>query len=119
MKKNFTGGLNSLLGEPQPPQPESNQPEPKPKPVSDLIPQSTEHTASDVPAVKSTQLGTRAGEARATFIVNEATHEKIKAIAYWERLQIKEVIDEALSSYVNQYEKQHGPIKSVPTRKGQ
>lgn len=115
MKKNFTGGLNSLLGEPQPLKTESNQPEPKPEPGS--LPQSPEHTAADIPTIKSTRQGTRAGEARATFIVNEATHEKIKAIAYWDRLQIKEVIDEALSQYVNQYEQQHGFVKPIPTRK--
>lgn len=109
MKKNFTGGLNSLLG--QSPAP---QPDPKSEPTSKApLPAPVQ----EKPTVKSTQLGTRSGEARATFIVNEATHEKIKAIAYWERLQIKEVIDEALSNYIAQYEKGHGPIKAIPTRK--
>lgn len=110
MKKNFTGGLNSLLGQ---------SPAPQPEPRSEPTPEA--HTPAPVqesPAVKSTQLGTRSGEARATFIVNEATHEKIKAIAYWERLQIKEVIDEALSSYVSQYEQKHGTVKPIPVRKG-
>lgn len=117
MKKNFTGGLNSLLGEPQPLKTEPNQPEPKTESVPGSLPQSPEHTAADIPAIKSTQQGTRAGEARATFIVNEATHEKIKAIAYWERLQIKEVIDQALSDYVNQYEQQRGMVRPIPARK--
>ena len=50
---------------------------------------------------------------RATFIVEETLLEKVKGIAYWDRLQIKVAINDALSSYVAQWEKQHGPVKPV------
>lgn len=39
------------------------------------------------------------GWIRATFIMREDNLEKVKDFAYWERLQIKEVIDEALENY--------------------
>jgi len=37
---------------------------------------------------------------RATFIVREAHLEKIKALAYWERISIKRVLELALESYL-------------------
>lgn len=45
--------------------------------------------------------GTRAGDIRATFIMNEAQLEHIKAMAYWERISIKTVIFEAIGDYLN------------------
>ena len=49
---------------------------------------------------KSSQEGTKENEVRATFIVNEEILEKLKAIAYWERELIKEVVNRALEDYV-------------------
>ena len=86
-KKNFTGGLNSLLGD-QPDKPKRGRP----------VTQTKEIT-------KSSQEGTKENETRATFIINEELLEKLKAIAYWDRLLIKEVINEALSNYIEKYEK--------------
>lgn len=49
---------------------------------------------------KSSQAGLQQGWTRATFIVQTELLEKIKALAYWERRSIKEVIDEALECYL-------------------
>jgi len=49
---------------------------------------------------KSSQTGTKEGWTRATFIMREDTLEKLKALAYWNRAEIKEVVDEAFSSYL-------------------
>ena len=87
-KKNFTGGLNSLLGD---------QPE-KPK-IGRPVTQTKEIT-------KSSQEGTKENETRATFIVNEELLEKLKAVAYWERRMIKEVIASALEETVAKYERE-------------
>jgi len=35
-----------------------------------------------------------------TFIVRDGHLEKLKTIAYWNRKQIKEVVDEALTEYL-------------------
>jgi hypothetical protein len=97
-KKNFTGGLNSLLGE----QPEKIK---RGRPVT----QTKEIT-------KSSQEGTKENETRATFIINEDLLEKLKAIAYWDRKLIKEVVDLSLQETVNKYEKKNGAIKPIPKK---
>jgi hypothetical protein len=98
-KKTFTGGLSSLLGD---------QPE-KPK-VGRPVTQFKEIT-------KSSQIGTKEGEIRATFILNETLVEQLKAIAYWDRLLIKDVVTEALKQAVIKYEKKNGPVEPIPTKK--
>jgi hypothetical protein len=66
---------------------------------------------------KSSQEGCKEAETRATFIVNEADLEKIKAVAYWERLPIKEVIGAAIRGYVEKYEAKNGAVKPVSRSK--
>ena len=97
-KKNFTGGLNSLLGD----QPEKQK---RGRPVT----QTKEIT-------KSSQEGTKENETRATFIINEELLEKLKAIAYWDRCLIKDVVNTALQDVVAKYEKKNGDIKPVPKK---
>jgi hypothetical protein len=97
-KKSFSGGLNSLLGD-QPEKPKRGRP----------VTQTKEIT-------KSSQEGTKENEVRATFIVNEEILEKLKAIAYWERLLIKDVINTALQETVAKYEKKSGVIKPIPKK---
>ena len=97
-KKNFTGGLNSLLGD-QPDKPKRGRP----------VTQTKEIT-------KSSQEGTKEKETRATFIVNEELLDKLKAIAYWERKLIKEVVDTALQDAIGKYEKKNGDIKPIPKK---
>lgn len=50
-------------------------------------------------------------ETRATFIVKKFNIERLKAIAYWERKAIKDVLDEALNNYIQNYEETKGPIQ--------
>jgi hypothetical protein len=50
-------------------------------------------------------------ETRATFIVRASHLDKLKAISYWERKMIKNVLDDALSSFIEQYEARNGPIQ--------
>ncbi len=94
-KKNFSGGLGSLLGE----QPEQGRGKPSPRIIT-----------------KSSQKGTREGETRATFVVNEELLEKVKAIAYWDRISIKEVLNQALLDAVALYEQEHGAVKPIPKK---
>ncbi len=97
-KKNFTGGLNSLLGD-QPDKPKRGRP----------VTQTKEIT-------KSSQEGTKENETRATFIINEELLDKLKAIAYWDRVLIKEVINTALQETISKYEKKNGTIKPIPKK---
>ena len=97
-KKSFTGGLNSLLGD-QPEKPKRGRP----------VTQTKEIT-------KSSQEGTKENETRATFIINEELLEKLKAIAYWDRVLIKNVLNTALQETVTKYEKKNGDILPIPKK---
>ncbi len=97
MSKNFSGGISSLISNGA--QPEKQKAE-KPKATTREI-------------TKTSQEGTKENETRATFIVNEEVLEKVKAIAYWERLNIKEVVGDALNEFIQRYEKKNGAIQPV------
>jgi len=99
-KKNFTGGLNSLLGESKEIKtPKVGRPKTQFKEI-----------------LKTSQKGTKENEIRATFIINEDLLEKLKAIAYWERSLIKDVLDKAIQEAVSKYEKKSGEIKPIPKK---
>lgn len=51
-------------------------------------------------SIKTSQRGLHKGWTRNTFILRKDYLEKIKALAYWERKTIKDVVDEALGSYL-------------------
>ena len=97
-KKNFTGGLSSLLGD-QAEKPKRGRPKTSTREIT-----------------KSSQEGTKEKETRATFIINEELLEKLKAIAYWDRVLIKEVVNTALQEAVDKYEKKSGDIKPIPKK---
>jgi NRPS condensation-like uncharacterized protein len=86
MAKNFSGGINSLIGQDKP-------------------------TAKPKKTLKSTsEEGTKEGETRATFIVKVELLDKIKAISRIEGFTIKDVTEEALSRFISTYEKKNGKI---------
>lgn len=100
-KKDFKGKFTHLLGENKP----EKQKVGRPKDLTKRQP------------VKTSQEGTKNDETRATFIVNEGLLEKIKALAYWERKQIKQIINAAFNSHLDQYESKNGAIKPIPKKK--
>jgi hypothetical protein len=104
-KKNFTGGLNSLLGD------TSKGDDPREDKAKVGRPKTSTKVIS-----KSSQEGTKENETRATFIVREDLLEKLKAIAYWDRVLIKEVINPALEEAVSKYEKKNGTINPIPKK---
>jgi hypothetical protein len=48
----------------------------------------------------TTSKGLRPGWTRATFIVREDTLQKLKAVAYWDRKELKRVVEEAFHSFL-------------------
>jgi hypothetical protein len=46
--------------------------------------------------------GLKDGWIRATFIVREENVNKLKALAYWDRRGIKDIVDEALTEYLKE-----------------
>lgn len=95
-KKDFSGGLNSLLGD-QPEKPKVGRPRTNFKEVT-----------------KSSEENTKEGETRATFIINKDLLEKLKGLSYWDRVTIKQVVHTALEEYLSRYEKKNGEIKTKP-----
>jgi|APTNR8051073442_1049403.scaffolds.fasta_scaffold01141_20 hypothetical protein len=55
-------------------------------------------------------------EERATFILPVNLHDELKAIAYWERLKLKEVVKEALTAYIERYKAEKGDLLPIPER---
>jgi len=80
-----------------------------------MAPRKSIKPESDTP-VKSAKAGTKQGEARYSIILLESLIDKYKAIAYWDRLNIKDVYGEALSDFIARYEKKHGEIKPIPKK---
>ena len=100
-KKNFSGGLESLLGN-------TNQ--------AEAAPAVAEPKAAKKEITKTSQIGTKEKETRATFIVNEDLLEKMKSLAYWDRVLIKDIINQALEEHIARYEKKNGEIKAMPKK---
>jgi hypothetical protein len=48
----------------------------------------------------SLQKGLQEGWTRATFVLRKDYLTRLKAVSYWDRKKIKEVIDEALGAYL-------------------
>lgn len=62
----------------------------------------------------TSQAGTKENETRATFIINEALLSKVKGMAYWDRIDIKKVVNDALQVAVAEYESKNGSIQPIP-----
>jgi hypothetical protein len=91
-------------------------PEPEPQVISEPIVQTPEIVEETPQPVASVKRGLKGNDTRATFIVDENLLEKLKAIAYWERLNIKDVINDTFLSFIESFEKQNGEIKPIPKK---
>jgi len=59
---------------------------------------------------------TKDGRKQITFKLPVQTIEKLRAMAYWRRLEQWEIVDDALLDIVAAYEKKYGKLKPIPTR---
>jgi hypothetical protein len=66
--------------------------------------------------VKSAAQGTKEGEEKYSLIIKTELLEKMKGVAYWERLTIKDTFEEAAIDRVKKYEKKSGPLRAVPKK---
>ena len=101
-KKDFKGGLNTILGE----NTAQITPEGAKEFLDTMIAEVDRANKVGRPKTqfkevnKSSQDGTKENETRATFIVNEELLDKLKATAYWDRVLVKDVLNTALQEYV-------------------
>jgi len=99
-KKNFIGGLNSLLGD-QPEKAKRQRFETEILGEELPTPKRGRPVTQTKEITKSSQEGTKENETRATFIINEEILDKVKAIAYWDRVLVKDVLNIALQEYID------------------
>lgn len=97
-KKNITQGIDSLIRDIRP----HEEPPRAARPTSD--------------GKDGSRKGLKDGEIRATYILPEATVERIKDMAYWDRLDIKEAVATLLSAALEAHEKKNGTIKPRPRK---
>jgi hypothetical protein len=104
-KKSFKGGLDSLLGEHTAEEAMLRESFKKVRPKGGRP--KTSHKKDE----KASERGCKEGDERFTVIFKKALMEKVKDLAYWERSQIKDIVNSALDEYLSKYEKKNGPIK--------
>ena len=99
-KKSFSKGLGSLLEATV--DENGAQENDIDKTVKDEEGSTAQQKTTSLPSRK---IGTLPGETRATIILKEELLEQLKAIAFWERLKIKDLCEEILSSYIGEKDK--------------
>ena len=105
-KKDFKGGLDSLL-----------QPTTATDPEAETQPKKAGRPKTSTRQItKSSQENTKEGETRATFIVKEDLLEKVKDVAYWERVMIKDIVNTALQDYVDTHTTKNKGLKPRPIK---
>lgn len=77
---------------------EEQAPAPESKP--DLQSKQSKHGLQRIPGKPTPQAGLPDGWTRATFIVREANLEQLKALAYYHRRPLKDILEEALTRYL-------------------
>lgn len=114
MSKTFKGGMDSLLGGFQEEKKEIVKPQETPVTVQVDLPKITNPPVV-VPNKKISPIPQESKNEgiRATFILSENSLEKIRAISYWERILIKDIVNEALEAYIAKYEKEKGKVKPM------
>lgn len=95
-KRDKTPDITSLLGGKV--KPEAPAPEPESK--QDLHSKQELQSKQSKHELPTVQRGLPTGWTRATFIVREDSLEQLKALAYYQRRPLKEVIEEALARYL-------------------
>lgn len=119
-KKDFSGGFNTLLGgtatDTKEPVVEETLADELKRLAQGKVNKVGRPRTNFKDVSKSSQEGTLKGETRATFILRENLLDKVKAVAYWDRLKIKEVVNTALEEYLSRYEKKNGVVKPMPKK---
>ncbi len=87
--KSFKGGMDTLLGEIDKKDTTSTTTGSRGRPKTNFK-----------TITKTSQVGTKENETRATFIVSEEQLESLKALAHWERVLIKDILSQAINSYL-------------------
>ena len=83
--------------------------------VTDLIDDMNGNQATTAERPKSAK-GLRDGLNRFSIVLPIEILDKLRAVAYWNNLSVKEVITQFLESGLDRYVKRHGELKPVPDK---
>ena len=83
--------------------------------VTDIIDDMKETTTTTAERPKSAR-GLREGLNRFSIVLPIEILDKLRAVAYWNNMSVKDVITQFLESGLERYVKKHGEIKPVPDK---
>lgn len=119
-KKNLASLMNGIMGDNRPHEPEVQaieQPEITAAEVTDEMRANQEaNRRRNVGRPHKGESGSKANEVRAIFIVDPELIRKVKYISLVEGSLLKDVISEALTSYIESWESENGKIR-LPKKK--
>ena len=120
-KKNLASLMNGIMGDSKPAVSETSSEESQNLPVSEV----TDEMKESLEAKRRRNVGrprkgesgsTKTSEVRATFIVDPEVVRNLKYISLVENNLLKDVIGEALSSFIESWEEENGKIR-LPKKK--
>lgn len=119
-KKNLASLMNGIMGDSKPAVSETSSEESQNLPVSEVTDEMKESLEAkrrrNVGRPRKGESGSKVQETRATFIVDPELIRKIKYISLVENNLLKDVIGEALSSFIESWEEENGKIR-LPKKK--
>ena len=119
-KKNLASLMNGIMDDNRPQEPEVHaieQPEITAAEVTDEMKANLEsNRCRNVGRPRKGESGSKANGVRATFIVDPELIRKVKYISLVEGSLLKDVISEALTSYIESWESENGRIR-LPKKK--
>ncbi len=119
-KKNLASLMNGIMGDTKPSEPEAQsigQPESTVAEVTEEMKANLEaNRRRNVGRPCKGESGSKNNEVRATFIVDPELIRKVKYISLVESSLLKDVISEALTSYIEAWESENGKIR-LPKKK--
>lgn len=114
-KKNLASLMNGIMGDTKPSEPEIpviGQPESAAAEVTEEMKANLEaNRRRNVGRPRKGESGSKNNEVRATFIVDPELIRKVKYISLVESSLLKDVISEALTSYIEAWESENGKIR--------
>lgn len=119
-KRNLASLMNGIMGDSKPVVPDFSSEERLEVPVSEVTEEMKDNLEAKrrqkVGRPRKGESGSKANEVRATFIVDPEIVRKLKYISLVESNLLKDVINEALSSFIESWESENGKIK-FPNKK--
>ena len=114
-KKNLASLMNGIMGDSKPAVSETSSEESQNLPVSEVTDEMKESLEAkrhrNVGRPRKGKSGSKTSEVRATFIVDPEVVRKLKYISLVESNLLKDVISEALTSFIDSWESENGKIR--------